>query len=297
MKYILSILFIGLQISQAQYSLVFNPGKGSSHTLQVNSSFNLNTEMNGQKQVFHSMMTGLARFSVKDVTDSGVVMEVSFDSLHITSRTPMGKFEFTADRSDGEIAAMNAMANHQFTITLAKNGSVKKIHHPDTAGMSAMIRNFPGFDQIRRMLMMGNMRKGFNQRKMKEDLEKLTSIFPDKKVNINEEWGYTIKPDSANNREIKTVYRLVSYQGGLATIRGTSIAKATSSDKQDGRMPATYQLDGNAEMSFTVDASTGWIQDAVIKRTLTGHIEMKDRSNATKSIPVQLTIEAKLTGQ
>jgi hypothetical protein len=297
MKYILSLLFIGLQLSQAQYALVLNPKKGSSYYLNMNSSFNLNTEMNGQKQVFNSMMTGLAKFDVKDVTDSGVVLEASFDSMHITSRTPMGKFEFTSDKSAQEAAAMNAMANQHFTVTLGKNGSVKKIHHPDTSGMSGMMRNFPGLDQIRRMLMMGNMQRGFNEKKMKENLEKLTAVFPDKKVNLNEEWGYTIRPDSAADHEIKTVYRLVSYQGGLATIKGTSTSKASGSEKQGGKMPGSYQLDGNSDMTFTVDASTGWIKEAVIKRNLTGHIEMKDNSNTSKTIPVQLTIEAKLSGQ
>ena len=297
MKYILSILFIGLQFSQAQYSLSLNPKRGSSYNLNMNSSFTLSTEMNGQKQTFNSMMTGIAKFDVKEVTDSGVVLEASFDSVHVTSRTPMGKFEFTSDKSGQEAAAMNAMANQHFTITLAKNGSVKKIHHPDTAGMSGMLSNFPGLDQIRRMLMMGNMRRGFNEKKMKENLEKITAIFPDKKVNLNEEWGYTIRPDSMANHEIKTVYRLISYQGGLATIQGTSTSKASGLEKQGGKTPVNYQLDGNSAMTFVVDASTGWIKNATIKRNLTGHIEMKDKSNATKTIPVQLTIEAKLSGQ
>jgi hypothetical protein len=297
MKYILSLLFVGLQLTQAQYSLVLNPAKGSTHLLNMNSSFNLNTEMNGQKQAFNAMMTGVARFEVKDVTDTGVVLETFIDSAHIISRTPMGKFEFTSDKSTQEAAAMNAMANQHFTITLGKNGGLKKIHHPDTAGMSAMMRNFPGLDQIRGMLKMANMRRGFNHKMMKENLEKLSAIFPDKKVNLNEEWGSTIRPDSSADAEIKTVYKLISYQGGIATIKGTSTSKASGSEKQGGKMPASYQLNGNSEMTFMVDASTGWMKEAVIKRTLTGHIEMKDQSNATKTIPVQLTIEAKLSGQ
>jgi hypothetical protein len=298
MKYILSLLFVGLQFSQAQYSLTLNPKKGSNYSLNMTSTFTLNTEMNGQKQTFNSMMTGLARFNVKDVTDTGVVLETSIDSAHITTRTPMGKFEFTSDKSSQEAASMNAMSNQHFTITLAKNGGLKKIHHPDTAGMSGMMRNFPGLDQIRKMLAMaGNMRRGYNHKMMKENLEKLTAIFPDKKVNLNEEWGSTIRPDSSADREIKTVYRLVSYQGGIATIKGTSTSKASGSEKQGGKMPGSYQLDGNSEMTFMVDASTGWIKEAEIKRNLTGHIEMKDQSNTTKTIPVQITIEAKLSGQ
>jgi hypothetical protein len=298
MKYILSLLFIGFQFCQAQYALVLNPKKGSSYSLNMNSSFTLNTEMNGQKQAFNSMMTGLAKFNVKDVTDSGVVLEASFDSVHITSRTPMGKFEFTSDKSGQEAAAMNAMANQHFTITLGKNGSIKKIHHPDTAGISGMLNNFPGLDQIRRMIMMaGNMRRGHDPKKMKENLEKLTAIYPDKKVNLNEEWGSTIKPDSAGNHEIKTVYRLVSYQGGMATIKGTSTSKASGSGRQGEKMPGTYQLDGNSDMTFVVDATTGWIKEATIKRNLTGQLEMKDKSNNTKTIPIQLTIESKLSGQ
>jgi hypothetical protein len=263
----------------------------------MNSSFTLKTEMNGQKQAINSMMTGLAKFNVKDVTDSGVVLEASFDSLHITSRTPMGRFEFTSDNSGQEAAAMNAMANQHFSITLGKNGSVKKIHHPDTAGMSGMLNNFPGLDQIRRMLMMaGNMRRGDDPKKMKENLEKLTAIYPDKKVNLNEEWGSTIT-DSAGNHEIKTVYRLVSYQGGMATIKGTSTSKASGSGRQGEKMPGAYQLDGNSDMTFVVDALTGWIKEATIKRNLTGRLEMKDKSNTTKTIPIQITIEAKLSGQ
>lgn len=304
MKYLLSVLFLGLQFANGQYALSLNLKKGSTYFLNMQGNMSLNTEMNGQKTTISSTMDGIARFEVRDATDSGFVLDCSYDSMHMTVRSPMGKFEYSTDKSqavkDGATSAMNGMAMQHFTVTLLKNGGIKKIHHPDTTGMAGMMKNFPGMDQIRKMLMMGQMRKGFSEKTMRENLERMTAIFPNKKVNLNEEWGSTVMPDSASDHMIKTVYRLVDYQGGIATIKGTSTSKANNSQKQNSMFPAVYDLDGTSEMIIKVDASTGWIKEADLKRDLVGQLQMKGQSsgnNSNKAIPVQMKAAARLSSQ
>ncbi len=310
MKYLLSILFLGLQYVNGQYAISLNLKKGNTYFLNMQANISLNTEMNGQKTTISSTMDGMARFEVRDATDSGFVLDCTYDSMHMTVRSPMGKFEYSTDKAqavkDGTVSAMNAMAMQHFTVTLLKNGAIKKIHHPDSSGMAGMsgmegmMKNFPGMDQMKKMMMMGHMRQGFSEKSMRENLERMTAIFPNKKVKLNEEWGYTIMPDSASDHMVKTVYRLVDYSGGIATIKGTSSSKANNSQKHNSMFPATYDFDGTSEMTFKVDASTGWIKEADLKKDLVGQVQMKSQSsgnNSNKTIPVQMKAVAKLSSQ
>ena len=133
---------------------------------------------------------------------------------------------------------------------------------------------------------------------MKENLQRMTAIFPNKKVSLNEEWVSTIQPDSGSDHMVKTVYRLVDYKSGIATIKATTSSKASSSQKQSARFPATYELDGSGEMTFKVDAETGWIREADLKRDLVGQVQFSEQTSSGKSfnrpIPIQVMATAKL---
>jgi hypothetical protein len=279
MKYLLALSVLIGNLAYGQYSLGLNLEKGHTYFLHIKTTMRLDGEMNGQKMGGSSTMTALAKFKVLRASDLEYELEASYDSVHLGIKSPMGSMEFSSNNgaSDQDMPSggLNMMTQRHFNITLLKNGAVKKINNPDTAGISSLLKNIPMIEGIKKMLMMGQIKHSFNPQIMRENLEKLTALFPNKKVSLNEEWGNTIMPDSGTENRIKTNYRLVDYTSGLATIKGHSESILRSSQRNGNKMPMAFDLSGKSESTITVDASTGWIKESEIQRNLDGHISMK----------------------
>ena len=300
MKYILTIIALCANLAYGQYSLGLNLEKDHTYFLNINTILQANGEMNGQKVQMTSNMTAFARFKVIKTSDQEYELEVSYDSVHLATKSPMGQMEFSSNKmSENNDMGSGGMTNKHFTVVLLKNGAVRKIENHDTAGFSSMLKSFPMLEGIKQMLRMGRGNHSFNREEMKKNLEKLTSVFPNKKVNLNDTWGETIMPDSGTDNQIKTNYQLVDYNSGIATIKGHSESKLSSKQNQGNRFPAMIDLQGKSESNVKVDATTGWIKEGEIKQELNGQIKLKTSagSDEGKASPIQIIAIVKISGR
>ena len=303
MKYILTLVALCGNLAYGQYSLGLNLVKGNTYFLDINTTMHFDGEMNGQKMSMNSTMTAFARFKVVEASDLEYKLEASYDSFHIAIKSPMGLMEFSTNNTSGNnditSGALNPMTKKHFNVTLLKNGAVKKIENSDTTGYLSMLKNFPMAEGIKKMLMMSHFKHSYNREAMKENIEKLTAIFPNKKVSLNEAWGETIMPDSGTDNSIKTSYQLVDYNSGIATIKGHSESKLSSTQKQGNRFPVIYDLQGKSESTIKVDAVTGWIKEEEINQDLTGQLKLKTNtaSEEGKTSPVQIAVTVKISGR
>ena len=153
-----------------------------------------------------------------------------------------------------------------------------------------------------KQMMTGSFKKSFNRDALKENIEKFTAIFPNKKVSLEESWGSVIKPDSNSDNTIKISYRLVSYQSGIAVIKGhtESTAKISHKNNEKGfgiNAASGGDFAGESESTIQVNTKTGWIKDAEIKNDLKGRIQMKSRSDsAVKDSPLQIHGDLTISG-
>ncbi len=300
MKYILILVAFCTNLAYGQYSLGLNLEKNHTYFLNINTTLQANTEMNGQKMQMISNMTAFARFRVVGATDLEYELEASYDSIHMAIKSPMGQMEFSTNNLSGNNdMAAGGMNNKHFTVVLLKNGAVKKIENHDSAGYSSMLKNFPMAEGIKQMLMMGRFNHSFNREVRRKNLEKLTAIFPNKKVNLNDTWGETIMPDSGTDNSIKTNYQLTDYHSGIATIKGNSETKLTGNQKQESRFPAMIDLLGKSESTIKVDAATGWIKEGEIKEELNGQIKLKTNAGSREgnTSPIQIEATVKISGR
>ncbi|MFI5153856.1 MAG: DUF6263 family protein [Chitinophagales bacterium] len=302
MKYLVALLAFSCisVLAQGQYALALNLQKGNTYFLKINSTIDVNSEMNGEKMPVNSIMNAIARCKVVNASDMDYELEVSYDSMHLSIKSPMGYIEFGSGPSSSKVNMMpgpfGGMMNQRMTVTVLKNGAVSKIKGPDTTGFSSMLKRYPQIDQLKKMLFMGHM-KHFDKEAMKKNLEMMTAIFPNKKVSLHEEWGASIQPDSIMNHSMKTSYQLVDYKGGLATIQGHSTSSSTGMQKQNNDFPGTYNLNGKTESTIVVDANTGWVKQAEIRNDLSGQIQLKDSPmvKGGKTIPVQMAVVSRIT--
>ena len=305
MKYLFLFFICFADMAYGQYSLSLRLEKGSNYFLKVNSSNHFNGEIDGKKMDLLALMSGAMKFTVLGVTNLGYELGASYDTVHLTIKGPMGQMEFSAGKglqeSDPVAGPLSPFLGRQIHITLLKNGAVSGISNPDTTGFSGMLAHFPMANMLKQMIT-GSFKNSFNRETIKEHLEKLTAIFPDKTVALGESWGSVIKPDSGSDNSIKTSYRLVSYESGAAVIKGHSESKAIFTQKNNGEgpgfhMPGEGELTGESESTITVNASTGWIREASIKNELKGHIQIKNKPGAAVQVtPLAFSGELTLSG-
>ncbi len=300
MKYALILIALCSNLAHGQYSLGLNLEKNHDYFLNINTILQANTEMNGQKMQVISNMTAFARFRVVRASELEYELEASYDSIHVAIKSPMGKMEFSTNNVSGNNdMGAGGLNDKHFTVVLLKNGAIKKIENHDSTGYSSMLKNFPVAEGIRQMLMMGRFHHSFNHEAMRKNLEKLTAIFPNKKVNLNDTWGETIIPDSGTDNSIKTNYQLTDYHSGVATIKGNSETKLTGNQKQEARFPAMIDLRGKSESTLKVEAATGWIREGEIKEELNGQIKLKTTAGSQEgdTCPIQIEATVKISGR
>jgi Family of unknown function (DUF6263) len=268
MKTIFILLPFLANLAFGQYKLALNLQKGNTYSLAFNSTTKFVGETNGQKTVVSALSTGIMRFKVINSSDTGYTLEASCDSFRFSMKTPLGKMEFISGDSsmeDGQPTANTKRpGDKHFNITVYKNGAVNKIENPDTAGFARMFSHLPMAEMIKRFMMAGNLRKQFNHQAMKENLEKLTAIFPDKKVALNESWGSVIHSDSSTGNEIKIDNQLTAYSPSTATITSHRQSTWGNTGTQKKALIPAHKIKIDTVSVMQVNTNSCWISEVRI---------------------------------
>jgi hypothetical protein len=297
MKPLLFFVCIWAEVAYGQYSLELNLEKGNAYFLKITSIIQLSAESNGQKMSIASTITAYTKFKVVQASALGYDLEGNYDSMHMSVKTATSQLEYSScgscEQANMAGSAPGSMHSSPIKLTLLKNGAVSRIENPDSSGFSALLKQFPMAEGIKKMLMLGHFKNAFSGQAMKQNMEKVTALFPNKKVALNESWGTTIEADSTKPLRIQTSYQLVDYQSGFATIKGHSESKSSKPQKQVhgfGGLPLNCDLDGVSESTIQVNAATGWIKQADIRNDLKGHLELTNSGqNQGKPLTIQIT--------
>ena len=293
MKHIFFLLPLFSTLAFGQYKLALNLQTGSVYAVSIQSNTRFDGSVNGEKTVVSAMMTGVMRFRVTGATDSGYLFSVSCDSMKFSLKSPLGKMEFSSGDSsteDGQVSEIaKKMSGAHFTIMLLKNGAVHRFDHSDTSGMAAMMKHLPMAEMIKKFLMARTSGRTMSRQMMKENFEKYTTVFPDKKVSVNDTWGSEISMDTTGKKKIVTNYQLTGYGNGngIATIKGHRESGSANADKQQ-------KMKSETESLMTFNSTTGWIHEGQIRTMITG--EMGNHNKSGINTPFTVVTTTKLTG-
>ncbi len=299
MKHLLCLIALSANLAYGQYTLKLNLEKGSTYSMKIASTLQFSSDGETGKIYMNATLTAFSSSKVVQVSDTGYELEVRYDSVHWTMKSPMGQLEFRSNDSLLEGTTHPGMARHPIKIFVLKNGAISKIGHPDSSGFAAMLKNFPMLDGIKKMMLMSHPKSKFDGQTMKQDLEKMTAIFPDNKVSLNGSWGSTIHPDSNMANSISNHYTLVDYHGGTATIKGHGETKLIKSPKQGISIVGNSDIEGQSESTVMVNAATGWVQQGEFSSGLKGQVQFHEPSakqGENKTINFELKVHTSLSG-
>ena len=221
--------------------------------------------------------TGIMNFFVKDINETGYLMAVTFDSLDISIQMPQtfqGYSSGAMNPNDPFAPILEAMKQITFEIVMSKKGKVIEIRNLEVV-WNAVVDQSKGLSETQREQFKTYLMQVYGDDAMKDNIEMVTAIFPDKPVNKGDKWTVDtdLDPTLFLGTNVSTNYHLTDLTPDYALIIGTADFKT---DDKDLSGEYADEMAVTRESEIKVDKNTGWIIEAKINQEIKGNINVED---------------------
>ena len=300
MKYILLFVCLSANLVYGQYQLGLNLEKGKTYYHHTNQTMTIHREANGHPMTVNTTISTVVSYTVLSKSDSYYELSAAFDQIGMVIKTPNGDLTFGSERPEdpNDILSMvfKKMTKQSFALTLQSNGKIKEIKGLDSL-FSNMLSDFPGLPEAKKTKLLSQLKQATGLMNMKAGLELITGIFPNQKVNLNQEWENTTQISPLMKATVTNHFKLIDYNSREAVIQDHAETNANDSVPQFKGLRAKFQLNGTTDSKIKIDSKTGWIIDADITQNLKGKVDLKDNPKVPggMSAPIELLIVSKMT--
>lgn len=243
-------------------------------------------------------------FFVKAIHDSYYDMEVKYEKL-TTDIPAYGKMVFSSAKNDEEDILSRVLAeltNKPFSIKMGKNGRIRETNINDSL-FARIFDKFPELSGLPKSYMEIQIKGAYNEEAFKSNIEKTTTIFPDKPVSKGDKWLINTKSGAGMNLNVETTYELKDITRSYYKIYGESKAETADKDtyvESFGSFgsPTKTDMKGTMISEIMIDRKSGWIIEGKINFELQGGIYMKGPENSDElQIPMNSKSEIVIKGK
>jgi hypothetical protein len=141
------------------------------------------------------------------------------------------------------------------------------------------------------------IKQNFGEEAVKESLEKLTFLYPDKPVRIGESWSKTAAVTQGFPMTMTTTWTLKERRNDAWIIDMRSIVEPNKEAPPLKLGPLTlgYSLSGSQKGSFSIDSRTGLNASGTILQDFRGTVRMSMEGLDTGPLSWPITIESRTT--
>jgi hypothetical protein len=236
---------------------------------------------------------------VIDIQDSIYTLEVSPKRYGMKIRMPgQALKEYTSDDSSStELVSklLYAMLNKPYLVMMTKSGKVLAVKNIDKV-IDGIFNSFTIPDTTKLEQLKSQFAQSFGEKTVKANLEQTFSIYPDRKVAINDKWVIDNVLLSTISAKIHNVFKLQYITPDYYIIQGNG--KVTSNDNAVfGGMPVKYNLSGSIISNVKVDKITGWVTESDLTENISGNIEVKNNPKIPGGMlmPMNIRVNAIVT--
>lgn len=271
-----SLLLLSTHITFSQ-NLNLNLKEGKTYYQNSTSKGTIVQKINGENIDMDMSIGGKMSFYVKKVHSDSYEMDVQFKSLFIEMKSPMSEISFSSDKKDNPSVftrILSEFVNSSFQLMLNKNGTVEDIDMNNL--FNGLLNSFPEIPRFQRIKFIDKLKESFGEEAFRGNLEMVTAIYPNKKVNINDSWSNVIKLESGMAGVINNTFTLKDVREKFAIIDGASATATADKDAyvELNGSPTRYDLKGSMKSSFKVDIHSGWILNAIINQQIDGSVDV-----------------------
>ncbi len=262
----------GAQVSGDAVTLKFNLKEGQKYL--YSSDMKQKTKSMGQEMTNNMLVDYI--YEVKSSTGENKVLSVTYDRIKLDMNA-MGQVmsydSKDSSASKGMIAeSMKDFKGKNFSVTIAPNGEIVKVD---------------GFENLT------NSGTPINANSIKEMMENVFNIYPDKPVKIGEQWKKTM------NLNMQTITMKIDMTYTLKEINGDKalfdvVGKITSELGKDMKEMAGMKMEmsGTQSGNMEVEISTGMMISGKVQQVIKGKMTM-----AGQEMPMDITTDITTTGK
>jgi len=268
--------------------------KGNEYKQTIVSKATVVQEVTGQKISMVMTISGAMSFLVKDIAENGYNMEIKYEKLSMSMQMPQGSLEFTSEKNDPNdifSTILGAMINRPFEITMSKLGKVTEIKNVEDLWEGA-INQFEQLPEMQREQIKAQIMKAYGADALRGNIEMVTAIYPDNKVNYGDKWTVNTTLESGMSANMSTEYEFAELTSDYALIKGNSIIETADKDAyiESNGMPMKYDLKGSMGSEIKVDKNTGWILEAKIKQEIKGDVYIRENPQMPNGMKIPMTM-------
>jgi hypothetical protein len=261
--------------STASKMLKFNleSGKGYDYDMTINMDQDImgqsmkmdmstyySMDVTGEQAGTKTITTAIDRFKMKTAV-AGFNIDIDTDKPFVAdSGDVMGK----------SLGALNkvfaAIKGQVFTMKVTSEGKITEVSGFESMGQK--IADSLGLDGSEKEEMVKQFEGQFNADEIKQSLERVWYIFPDKEVKVGDSWQKTTAMGGKMPAKYNSTYKVTDIEGDMVTLEETSKIETRENEKDE------VSLSGDVTGTIVVDSRTGLVvaadQDMKIKATSKG---------------------------
>ncbi|HNR13340.1 MAG TPA: DUF6263 family protein [Thermodesulfobacteriota bacterium] len=276
--------------------LHLQPGK--TYTLHMTSEQMIVQDFPGRPECIRKALGMGFVFAVQKVDDEGTIYAtVTIHSASLGHESGEQTIEYDSTRTPyseipPEAAGISLFIGEQFSLSMTSEGSIREI-----AGVEQMIEH--GLDRLgisagaERQAASQEFRNQFNEAVLKEMIGNLLAVYPDRPVRVGESWQKTSTITEGYSLFLEHTWTLQDLRNGRAIVKLISLGKPI--DQQTSLQTETskfyYDVHGNQEGSFELDAASGWIQRAFLTQTIQGRVILEGTQKLGQVVSWPIRIE------
>lgn len=270
----------------AQTKLQYQLKKGDVFKVKQDAEQIIIQELDGANHEITNYIDGILEFKVLGELNNGYEVALTFKDLNLKMTSSiqgelMNVKAKEIKEDDVQSKIFNTILNNPVKMVLAKNGNILKVQGGDSL-VSKMARASGLEDEFSINMMKKSLESEFGSEALSNSYKQMTFIYPDVKVNINDQWENTYN----GKLKTKNVWTLKSIAEDKAKITGKATVLMDVTDAN-----TIMKLSGTQTTTLTADTNTGFIKHMLVEGLSTGTSTMKQMGG--EEIPT--TIKSKIT--
>lgn len=280
--FILLLISIIISCKEQKADLVLRLEVGKEYRQNTDIKSIVTQEVEGQEVKMEIFAKGAMIYLVKSIDERGYILDVKYESISMSMRTPYGNTEFSSEKNEpGDIfsAILAAMKDKSFEVVMAKTGKVLEVNNIENLIDSAISQfDYIQISEEQKQQVKTQLMKAYGAEAFRGSTEMVTAIFPDNLVNKGDKWNVKTNMESGMSAKITTDYELFDQTSDYFIIKGNSTIKTEDKDAyiESNGMPTKYDLKGSMQSEIKVDKKTGWIIEAKINQEMYGDAYIKE---------------------
>ncbi len=281
--------------------LRLNLEEGRTYRLKTVIDQEVQQEIQGRKVDVDQTMGMDYSFTVEEVKDDGTMTaKVTYRAVTMKQDGPMGKTDYDSDNPPDKVPAAAkgaaALVGETVVIDFSPDGRVTRV-----VGMDALFEKVMKETELpegpTKEMLKEQLKKQFGDKAMRESMEQLTAIYPDKPVAVGDSWVRKAKVSKGFPMGIESTYTLKGLKDGVAQVGLKS--KITTDPEGEpmkmGPMSMKFDFDGEQEGDIELETRSGWTLRAELNQDFSGKMNMEGLPGTTDAMSWPIRVKGKIT--